>query len=101
MLLQIQVGNNKLFNTEWSNEATLVVVAPCTERAGPKMQLPQDPLGLFSLFFDSDLVSLIVKETNRYTEQELRGTEKSWSTDTDEISAYQSPPRNMGLLVCQ
>ena len=97
MLLQIQVGNNKLFYTEWSNEATPVVVAPCTERAGPKIQLPQDPLGLFSLFFDSDLVSLIVKETNRYAEQELRGTEKSWSTDTDEISAYMGFMILMGI----
>ena len=52
------------------------------------MPLPHDPLGLFSLFFDDDLVSLIVDETNRYAEQSLQGTDKEWSTNAEEIRAY-------------
>ena len=43
-----------------------VVVTPCSEQAGPRVTLPCDPLGQFSLFFDNTLVDLIVKETNRY-----------------------------------
>ena len=49
------------------------------------MPLPPDPLGLFSLFFDDNL---IVKETNRYASQVLEGTTKQWSTDAKEIRAY-------------
>ena len=56
----------KYFITEWSKQACPVVITPCTEQAGPRVPLPQDPLGLFSLFFDENLVSLIVNETNRY-----------------------------------
>ena len=52
------------------------------------MPLPQDPLGLFSLFFDDSLISLIVDETNRYATQALQGTEKEWSTNAEEIKAY-------------
>ena len=53
-----------------------VAVTPCSEPAGPQVPLPSDPLGLFSLFFDDTLVDLIVKETNRYAEQTLQGTDK-------------------------
>ena len=52
------------------------------------MPLPQDPLGLLSLFFDDSLISLIVDETNRYATQALQGTEKEWSTNAEEIKAY-------------
>ena len=52
------------------------------------MPLPHHPLGLFSLFFNDSLVSPIVDETNRYAEQSLRGTEKEWSTNAEEIRAY-------------
>ena len=52
------------------------------------MLLPPDPLGLFSLFFDDKLVSLIVEETNRYARQVLEGTTKQLSTDAKEIRAY-------------
>ena len=74
--------------TDWSIQAAPVVVTPCSEQAGPKVPLPHDPLGLFSLFFDDTLVSMIVHETNRYAEQCLSGTSKQWSTDAEEIRAY-------------
>ena len=57
----------------------------CTERLGPKVPLLSDPLGLFSLFLDD---TLIVDETNKYVEMTLRGTDKEWSTDAQEIRAY-------------
>ena len=68
-------------------------MTPCSEPAGPQVPLPSDPLGLFSLFFDDTLVDLIVKETNRYAEQTLQGTDKEWSTDAAEIQAY------MGFMI--
>ena len=61
------------------------------------MQLPHDPIGLFSLFFDDSLISLIVDETNRYAEQSLRGKNKEWSTDADEIRAYMGFMILMGI----
>ena len=63
-------------------------MTPCVELTGPKVPLPPDPLGLFSLFFDDRLVSLIVAETNRYATQVLQGTTKEWFTDANEIRAY-------------
>ena len=68
--------------------ASPVVVIPCTEQPGPRVRLPSDPLGLFSLFFDDTLVDLIVEETNKYAELSLQGTDKEWSTDAQEIEAY-------------
>ena len=89
--------NNNITFTEWSTQAHPVVVTPCTEQAGPRVPLPHDPLGLFSLFFDDSLVSLIVEETNRYAEQVLRGTRKQWSTDAEEIRAYMGFMILMGI----
>ena len=110
--VHIQWGYYKIyFIVEWSKDASPVVVTPCSEQAGPRVQLPSDPLGLFSLFFDDTLVDLIVEETNRYAEQTLQGTDKEWSTDAAEIRAYigfmilmgdQPPTRDswlLGLLV--
>ena len=74
--------------TDWSTQASPVTVAEWSQQAGPQVPLPHDPLGLFSLFFDDSLISLIVDETNRYAEQSLRGTNKEWSTNAEEIRAY-------------
>ena len=71
-----------------------VVVAPQT---GPRVPLPHDPLGVFSLFFDNRLVDIIVEEMNRYDEQSLRGKNKQWSTDADEIRAYMGFMILMGI----
>ena len=70
-------------------------MTPCSEQAGPRVQLPSDPLGLFSLFFNDNLVDLIV-ETNKYAEQTLQGTEE-WSTDAAEIRAYMGFMILMGI----
>ena len=85
------------FITEWSNRAHPVIVNPCMAQAGPKVPLPQDPLSLFSLFFDDDLVGLIVDETNRYAQQTLQGTNKVWETDASEIRAYMGFMILMGI----
>ena len=76
-----------------TKNASTVVVTPWSEPVGSQVPLPSDPLGLFSLFFHDTPVDLIVKETNRYAEQTLQGTDKEWSTDPSEIRAY------MGFLI--
>ena len=83
--------------TEWSTQAHPVVITPCTQQAEPRVPLPQDPLGLFSLFCDDSLVQMIVDETNRYAEQVLQGTDKVWSTSTEEIRAYMGFMILMGI----
>ena len=45
-------------------------------------------LGIFSLFFDDNLVGMIVEETNRYAEQCLRETNKQCTANAEEIRAY-------------
>ena len=55
-----------MLHIAWSQDATPVVVTPCTEQPGPQVPLPSDPLDLFSLFFDDTFVDLIVEETNKY-----------------------------------
>ena len=72
-------------------------MTPCTKQPGPQVPLPSDPLGLFSLFFDDTLVDLIVEETNKYAELTLRGTDKEWSTDSQEIRAYMGFMILMGI----
>ena len=67
--------------------------SPRWEGPGDEATVPQDPLGLFTLFFDDSLVQMIVDETNRYTEQVLQGTDKVWSITKEEIHAY------MGLMI--
>ena len=74
----------------WSSDASPVVVIPCTEQSGPRVPLPSDPLGLFSLFFDDTLVDLIVEETNKYAELSLQGTDKEWSGDPGVHGVYDS-----------
>ena len=72
-------------------------MTPFRKQAGPQVPLPHDPLSLFSLFFDHNLVSLIVEETNKYAEQCLRGTNKQWSTSAEEIRAYMGFMILMGI----
>ena len=68
-----------------------------TEQPGPRVPLPSNALGLFSLFFDDVLVDFIVEETNRYSKQTLEGTNKEWSTDAAEIRAYMGFTILMGI----
>ena len=91
-------------------QCLLNIIASFTEQAGPRVPLPHDPLGIFSLFFDDRLVGMIVEGTNRYAELSLRETNKQWLTDADEIRVYmymgfnydpcdKSPTRDTRLLV--
>ena len=67
-----------------------------TELAGPTVLLPHDPLGISSLYFDDNLMGMIV-ETNQYADQCLQETNKQWSTNAEEIQAYISFMILMGI----
>ena len=62
-----------IFITEWSTQST---------------PLPHDPFDIFSLFFNDNLVGMIVEENIRYAEQCLQETNKQWSTNAEDIRAY-------------
>jgi len=51
------------------------------------VSISSDPLELFSLFFDGNVIDLIVMETNRYASQ-CRGDDDIWETNAEEIRAY-------------
>ena len=65
-----------------------VITVPYTAETGPAVPISSDPLQLFSLFFDDEVVGVVVTETNRYAQQCLAGTTRTWSTEADEIRAY-------------
>ena len=73
----------------WTMTSTPISVEPCTvEPPGPLIPVSRDPLEVFSWFFTDDLLSLIVRETNRYAAQCLANTQTTWETDVEEIRAY-------------
>ena len=74
----------------WSMTSSPVTVEPCTVPCGPMIQVSRDPLEMFSHFFTNDLLSHIVRETNRYTAQYLaaKNSTTSWETTIDELKAY-------------
>ena len=63
-------------------------MAPFVGATGPSVPISRNPIDLFSLFFDDDVIGTIVRETNRYAEQCLVETTKTWSTNAEEIRAY-------------
>ena len=63
-------------------------MAPFSGETGPAIPISSDPRELFSLFFDDEVIDLIVRETNVYAQQCLVNTTTTWSTTSDEIRAY-------------
>ena len=57
-----------------------------------------NPIGLFSLFFDDEVIDFIVRETNLYVQQCLAETMKTWSTNAEEIRAYIGVNILMGIV---
>lgn len=72
----------------WSRDLTSVTVAPFVGETGPAVPISSDPMELFSLFFDDEVVSHIVTETNTYAQQCLANTSTMWHTTASEIRAY-------------
>ena len=69
---------------------TPVSVESCLVPAGPLVPISREPLEMFQHFFTDDLLSLIVRETNRYAAQCLAATNNTstWETNLEEVKAY-------------
>ena len=56
---------------QWSCDLKPVTIKPFTAPVGPTVDVPETPIGIFSLFFSSDLLDDIVEESNRYAKEVL------------------------------
>ena len=76
--------------TGWTTTASHVSVSPWTTPVGPRVPASRDPLEMFSHYFDEEVLSLIVRETNRFAAQCLAAANRTttWQTDMAEIKAY-------------
>ena len=88
---------------EWLSEPSSVVVQPFMSDIGPTFQLTTIPTEVFLHFFTSQLIELIVQETNRYAALCLSSTAEAgkpvrdWKTNPEEIRAYLGFYILMGL----
>ena len=76
--------------TTWSSPGPPISVQPFTAHVGPTTTIPECPLDAFLLTFTPDLISLIVRESNKYA-KEVMGQEKfaTWEPiSEDELRAY-------------
>ena len=57
---------------------------------GPHVPSSRDPLEMFSHFFDEDILSVIVHETNLFAAQSLAAANRdtTWETTIEELKAY-------------
>ena len=57
---------------------------------GPQVPSSRDPLEMFSHFFDEDVLSVIVHETNLFAAQSLAAANRdtTWETTIEELKAY-------------
>ena len=67
---------------------THIPVDQCTAPVGPSVPTSRNPLEMFSYFFDEQLLSLIVDETNRFAAQCLAASNTTWETNLVEIRTY-------------
>ena len=72
----------------WSRDCTSVTVAPFVGETGPAVPISSNPMELFSMFFDKEVVSHIITETYRYAQQCLANTSTMWHTTASEIRAH-------------
>jgi hypothetical protein len=79
-------------------EYSPVTVAPFMGETGPAVPISSNPIELFSLFFDDEVIDFIVRETNLYAQQCLAETTKTWSTNAAEIRAYIGFNILMGIV---
>ena len=61
-----------------------------TSSTGPTVDIPESPLDVFELFFSDDIMTDIVKETNRYAEQVMgEDRYREWRKITkEELKAF-------------
>ena len=74
----------------WSTDARPVQVCDFSGQAGPNVPLSAYCLDVFSLYFDDEVMDLVVAETNLYADQvrSSKNLRKVWTTNREEIRAY-------------
>lgn len=90
-------------SSSWSSQLERIDIQPLSSPVGPTVDaIPESPLEIFELFFSSDLLDLIVEESNRYA-REAMGDEKytTWrKVTTDDIQALLGFSILMALSSC-
>ena len=56
---------------EWSEDLTPVHIPPFQSPFGPTLQIPDTPVSIFEMFFTSDILEVIVTQSNKYAHQVL------------------------------
>ena len=83
----------------WTSTLKPVEVKPFTSPVGPTTVIPESPREVFEMFFNDDLMKLMVTESSRYAE-EVMGNEKfaTWTKITvDEMKAFLGFSILMGI----
>ena len=67
-----------------------VTIEQFTSSTGPTVDIPESPLDVFELFFSDDIMTDIVKETNRYAKQVMgEDRYREWRKITkEELKAF-------------
>ena len=56
---------------EWTQNLTQLHISPFSSSAGPTVDIPDDPLSVFNIFFTPEILQGITAETNRYARHAL------------------------------
>ena len=57
--------------SEWTQNLTPLHISPFSFLAGPTVDIPNDPLSMFNMFFTPEILQDITAETNRYARHAL------------------------------
>ena len=71
----------------WSTTLSDVIVKPFTKQVGPTIPIANS-IEIFDTFFSDELISVIVRETNRYAKDCLKNDDTTWETNVNEIRAF-------------
>ena len=73
-------------NRRWTSVTSPIHIQPFASHAGPNVPIPTTPGRLFALFFTTQIVDIIVTETNRYAEQVMGCN--TFAISSEEVRAY-------------
>ena len=93
--------DNDYKDNEWSDRYKNIKIKKFNSHVGPTLTIPGSPLEVFKLFFTTELLQMIVLESNRYA-REVMGDRKyeTWSEmRVDDISAFLGFSILMGINI--
>ena len=82
--------HNLISHVGWTTTPSPITVEPCSTPFGPLVPVSHNPLEMFVQFFTEEVLSLIVRETNRYAAQCLSAanSNSTWETNLAEMKAF-------------